>query len=95
MAQQWPVFSRGSFGQDSSVRTKVIDYRCRVEIAGVAIEPGDIVFGDIDGVVVIPRRLEDEVIERALTKAQGEKTVLDEIANGLSSTDAFAKHRIL
>lgn len=95
LAQGWPVFSRGSFGQDSSVRTQVADYRCRVEIAGVTIEQGDIVFGDVDGVVVIPQRLEDEVIERALVKAQGEQTVLHEIAAGLSSTDAFARHGIL
>ncbi len=95
LAQGWPVFSRGSFGQDSSVRTQVADYRCRVEIEGVVILAGDIVFGDIDGVVVIPQHLEDEVIDRALVKADGERTVLHEIAHGLSSTEALAKHGIL
>jgi regulator of RNase E activity RraA len=95
LAQQWPVFSRGSFGQDSSVRTRVADYRCRIEIAGVAIEPGDIVFGDIDGVIVIPKAVEDEVIAGALEKASGEKTVLKEIEAGLTSTEAFARHGIL
>jgi regulator of RNase E activity RraA len=95
LAQQWPVFSRGSFGQDSSVRTRVADYRCRIEIAGVVIEPGDIVFGDIDGVIVIPRAVEDEVIAGALDKASGEKTVLKEIEAGLTSTEAFARHGIL
>jgi regulator of RNase E activity RraA len=95
LVQQWPVFSRGSFGQDSSVRTQVASYRCRVEINGVTIEPGDIIFGDIDGVVIIPQSVEDDVIATALDKVTVERTVLQEIANGLSSTEAFARHGIL
>lgn len=95
LAQEWPVFSRGSFGQDSSVRTQVANYRCRIEIGGVSVEPGDIVFGDIDGVVVIPRAVEDEVIGRALDKVSGERTVLKDIAAGMTSTEAFARHGIL
>lgn len=93
--QHWPVFSRGAFGQDSSVRTKVADYRCRIEVNGVVVEPGDIVFGDVDGVVVIPREIEAEVIERALAKARSEKTVLNEIRNGMSSTEAFRRYGVL
>lgn len=93
--QQWPVFSRGSFGQDSSVRTRVADYRCRIEIGGVAISPGDVVFGDIDGVVIIPQEIEAEVIEQALTKARSEKTVLSEIRHGMSSTEAFRRYGVL
>lgn len=95
LAQQWPVFSRGSFGQDSSVRTQVTNFRCRIEIGGVNVEPGDIVFGDIDGVVIVPQQIEDDVIAAALEKVSGEQTVLQEISNGLSSTEAFARHGIL
>ena len=95
VSQQWPVFSRGSFGQDSSVRTKVIAYRCPIEIGGVAVEPGDLVFGDIDGVVVVPRRVEAEIIDAALAKARGERVVLTAIRDGMSSTEAFAKYGIL
>jgi len=95
IAQQWPVFSRGSFGQDSAVRTQVIDYRCPIEIGGVRILPGDIVFGDVDGVVVIPQDRSYEVIEASLDKVRGEKRVMNEIGQGLSSTDAFNKYGIL
>jgi regulator of RNase E activity RraA len=77
------------------VRTQVANYRCRVEVGGVRVEPGDIVFGDVDGVVVIPRIVEDDVIAGAIEKISGERTVLHEIANGLSSTEAFARHGIL
>ncbi len=95
LEQNWPVFSRGRWAQDSGVRTKVVDYRCPIEIGGVWVEPGDLVFGDLDGVVVVPKRVEAEVIERALTKARGEKLVRKEIEAGMSSTDAFLKYGIL
>lgn len=95
LSQDWPVFSRGGFAQDSAVRTQVVDYRCPVEVGQVRVEPGDLVFGDIDGVVVIPRRVEEEVIRRALEKARGEKLVRKEIEAGLSSTEAFKKYGIL
>lgn len=95
IAQQWPVFSRGSFGQDAAVRNQVSDYRCPVEIGGVQIAPGDIVFGDVDGVVIIPKDRSAEVIEAALDNVRDEKRVLDEINQGLSSTAAFRKYGIL
>lgn len=95
LSQDWPVFSRGRFAQDSGVRTQVVDYRCKIEIGRATIEPGDLLFGDLDGVLVIPRRVEEEVITRALEKARGEKLVRKEIEAGMSSTDAFKKYGIL
>jgi 4-hydroxy-4-methyl-2-oxoglutarate aldolase len=95
MEQDWPVFSRGRYSQDSCVRTQVIDYRCATEIEGVWIQPGDLLFGDMDGVVAVPKRIEKEVIMKALEKARGERLVRREIENGMSSTDAFNKYGIL
>jgi len=95
LEQNWPVFSRGRFAQDSSVRMKVVEYRCPLEIEGTWVEPGDLVFADLDGVVIIPRKHEAEAIARALEKARGEKLVRKEIENGMSSTDAFRKYGIL
>ena len=95
LAQNWPVFSRGRFAQDSAVRTQVADFRCPIEIDGVWIEPGDLVFGDLDGVVEIPRRLERVVIDRALEKARAEKVVRKAIEDGMSATAAFRKFGIL
>lgn len=95
LAQEWPVFSRGSFGQDSAVRTQVIDYRCPVEMGAVRIAPGDIIFGDFDGVLVIPQEREVEVIEAALEKTRSEKSVLLEVCSGMSSTAAFEKYGVL
>jgi len=95
LEQNWPVFSRGRFAQDSSVRTQVVDYRCPIEVGQVAVTPGDLVFGDLDGVVIVPQRVEQEVITEALKKASGENLVRKEIENGMSSTAAFQKYGIL
>ena len=93
--QNWPVFSRGSFSQDAGVRSSVADFRCPVEIGGVQIEPNDLIVGDIDGVIVIPRRLEAHIIEQALEKVRGEKMVRRDIEGGSTSTAVFDRYGIL
>ena len=95
LEQNWPVFSRGRFAQDSGVRTQVADFRCPIEIGQVSVQPGDLVFGDLDGVIIVPKKVEAEVVERALAKARGEKLVRKEIEAGMSSTAAFKKYGIL
>ena len=95
LAQDWPVFSRGRYAQDSSVRTQVVNYRCSIEIEGVHVAPGDLIFGDLDGVLVVPQRHIEEVIEKALQKASGEKVVRKAIEEGMSATRAFEKFGIL
>ena len=85
----FPVFSLGGYAQDQGPRGKVIDYRVGIEINGVRIEPGDIVFGDLDGVLVIPRAAEEEAIRRALEKASTENQVRDAIRAGMSTVEAF------
>lgn len=95
LEQNFPVFSRGRFAQDSGVRTKVVDYRCPIEIGAVWINPGDLVIADMDGVLIVPKEIEEEVIEKALTKARAEKKVREEIENGMSSTEAFKKYGVL
>lgn len=95
LEQNWPVFSRGSFAQDAGVRSSVTDFRCMVEIGGVVVEPGDLIFGDIDGVLVIPCNIEARIIESALEKVAGEKIVRSEIEAGSSSTAVFDRYGIL
>lgn len=95
LQQNFPVFARGRWAQDSSIRTNVVDFRCRIEIGQVVIDNGDIVFGDMDGVLIIPRKAEVECIERALEKANGEKVVRNAIEAGMSATEVFQKFGIL
>lgn len=95
LEQNWPVFSRGRFAQDAGVRSSVIAYRCPIEIGGVRIEPGDLVFGDLDGVLVVPKAVESEAIGRAMEKARGERVVRREIEAGAAVTAVFRKYGIL
>jgi regulator of RNase E activity RraA len=70
----FPTFSHGPYGQDQGVRGRVIDYRCPIEFSnGVRVLNGDLLVGDIDGVVAIPQDVEKETIERALQKVRGRK----------------------
>ena len=73
----------------------MFDYRCDIEIGQVTIHDGDIVFGDVDGVLIIPRAIAEEVIEKALEKAATEKTMRKAIEEGMLVTDAFAKFGVL
>ncbi len=95
LAQNFPVFARGRWAQDSSIRTYVFDFRCPIEIGQVVIHDQDIVFGDMDGVLIIPQEVADEVINQALEKAKGEKLVRKAIEGGMSATKAFEKFGIL
>ena len=90
-----PCFSYGSYAQDQAPRGKVLDYRVSIEINGVRVEPGDIIFGDRDGVLVIPQKVEKEVIQQAAEKAMGENQVAQVIRGGMSVCEAFAKYGVM
>ena len=91
----FPCFSYGRYAQAQGPRGKVIDYRVPIEMDGVRINPGDIIFGDLDGVLVIPKEVETEVIQKAYEKATGEKMVAEAIRGGMSTVESFAKHGIM
>jgi regulator of RNase E activity RraA len=61
----------------------------------VRVEPGDLVFGDADGVVVIPRKVEAEVLRKAFEKVTGEDETRDELLAGVKLGDVFARRGIL
>jgi 4-hydroxy-4-methyl-2-oxoglutarate aldolase len=60
-----------------------------------AVRTGDILFGDIDGVVVIPAEVETETFALALEKVRGERTVRNALEEGMSAVAAFRKHGIM
>ena len=73
----------------------VIDFRCTIRMGAVTVKPGDIVFGDLDGVCVVPRDIEKEVIEAAWKKAHGEKRVFEAIKQGMGAQEAWDTFGIL
>jgi 4-hydroxy-4-methyl-2-oxoglutarate aldolase len=91
----FPTFSLGRYAQDQGYRGKVVDYRVRVEMEGVSISPGDIVFGDLDGVLVVPKEAEREAITKALEKVSKESAVRVAIVNGMSTAEAFDKFGVM
>jgi regulator of RNase E activity RraA len=91
----FPTFSHGGYAQDQGPRGKVIDFRTPLEIGAVRVNPGDILFGDRDGVCVIPREAETEALQRALEKVRGEQLVRQALEAGESAADAFARFGIM
>lgn len=91
----FPVFARGVCVYDSLHRQRVVDVDVPVELDGVAFAPGDLVFADEDGVVVVPQAVESEAIRRAWDKVHAENQVRDAIRGGLKAQAAFAKYGVL
>jgi regulator of RNase E activity RraA len=91
----FPVFAKGISSYDSHGRSEVIAYDVPIECDGVAVQPGDIVFGDYDGVVVIPASVVRTVIEKAEVKVQREGIVGEEFKKGRKVAEVFAEHGIL
>jgi 4-hydroxy-4-methyl-2-oxoglutarate aldolase len=66
-----------------------------VSFGKVRVTPGDLIFGDRDGVLVVPREAEEECIRRALEKLEGENLVRKAIQQGMSTVEAFAKYGVM
>jgi 4-hydroxy-4-methyl-2-oxoglutarate aldolase len=91
----FPTFCRGVYAQDQGPRGKVIDFRTPVEIEGVRIAPGDLIFGDREGVLIVPAEVESEVVAAALAKASTENKVATAIRGGMSAREAFETFGVL
>ena len=89
------VFARGTSVYDSQNRQRVTDLDVPVEIAGVRFCPGDLVFADVDGVVVVPQAVEAEAIRHAWEKVHAENRTRDAIRAGMKATDAYDKYGVL
>jgi 4-hydroxy-4-methyl-2-oxoglutarate aldolase len=91
----FPVFAQGLSSYDSLGRSEVTAYDVRVECDGVVVESGDIVFGDYDGVMIIPRQALAETLVRAEYKVGREGIVEQEFRKGRKIAEVFAEHGIL
>lgn len=94
-ALRFPVFAGGIGPLDTKGRGKVVAIDVPVECGGVAVRSGDLVFGDADGVVVIPREIEGEILRAALDKVSGEDRTRAALERGEKLADVFARHGIL
>ena len=94
-AMAFPVFHGGIGPLDSKGRGRIMAVDVPIECAGVRVEPSDLVFGDADGVVVIPKRVEAQVLQLAMEKVAGERDTLRDLQRGDKLGDVFARYGIL
>ncbi len=90
-----PVFAAGYKPVDSRGRGHVVAFDVPVEISGVRIEPGDLVVGDLDGVVVVPRAIERQVLQIAHEKTSAENHTREVLERGDLLADVYARHGVL
>lgn len=91
----FPVFTVGYKPVDSSGRGFVIDYDCPIVCGDVRVNPGDIIFGDVDGVIVIPKDVAENVVESAIDKVNKENMSRKELLNGKYLADVYEKYGVL
>lgn len=87
----FPVFYRGKNPKTSKGRCEINECQIPVTLDGVTINPGDYIFGDIDGIVIIPKDIAEEVMDRALETILKENEVRDRLLNGTSLQQAYAE----
>ena len=95
LAMDFPVWATGFSPLDSRGRLDGIHYNQPIRIGDCVVHPGDLVFGDIDGVAVVPKELAADALKRAVDKVRGENRVRDELARGRSVSEVFAEFGIL
>jgi regulator of RNase E activity RraA len=81
-AETFPVFCKGAAAPISLTHQHAVDVEVPVACGGVAVYPGDVIVGDAEAVIVVPRHLADEVAREAFDQEQLERFVLEEIAAG-------------
>lgn len=91
----YPVFASGFCPLDSKGRLDCIAHGVPIRVGACVIRPGDPIFGDIDGVVVVPAELAERAFSLAMEKARGENKVRDELARGRPLREVFAEYGIL
>jgi regulator of RNase E activity RraA len=91
----FPVLAAGIKPVDSMGRGIVTEYNVPVECGEVLVIPGDLVFADVDGIVVVPRASVQEVLRLALGKASREDSSRAELLSGAYLRDVFRRHGVL
>jgi 4-hydroxy-4-methyl-2-oxoglutarate aldolase len=91
----FPVFATGIKPVDSKGRGVVVDYNVPIECGGVAVNPGDLIVGDLDGIVVVPAECVSQVITAAIDKVTRENHSRSELLRGAYLADVYRKYGVL
>ncbi|MDA4122442.1 MAG: RraA family protein [Thaumarchaeota archaeon] len=88
----YPVFARGHFMRTGKGRVQVESTEKPVMISGVKVRPGDLVVGDVNGVVVVPAERADEVAQVSDGIAEAEEGIVEDIGRGVTLAEARKEH---
>jgi len=89
----YPVFTRGVYMRTGKDRVQADAYDVPVGLGEVRVAPGDLLVGDADGVIVVPKEREAEVLQTAQEIAAAEDRIRADILAGARLDDARKKHR--
>lgn len=95
LEMKFPVFAKGISPIDTTGRIRVVDYNVPLALGHIIIKPGQIVFADYDGILVIPVEAEDEIIHKALERAEVETKVREALAAGESMDTVWKRYHVL
>lgn len=91
-AMGYPVFARFKCAASSIGRWKIREFQIPIRIGETVVRPGDFVFGDVDGVVIVPRELTLDVLAKAEDVFEREKGMREELRRGVPVKAAYEKH---
>ena len=91
-AMKYPVFAQFKCSASSIGRWEIKAYQVTIKIGDTVIRPGDFVFGDVDGVVVVPGELTMEILTAAEDVYKRERGMREELRRGVPIKDAYAKY---
>jgi len=91
----FPVYSRGPRPVDISGRGSVISVGRPIEVAGVAVRPGDVVVAEVDGIVIVPQEVAEETVSRAFEKVAKEDGAREDLRAGVLLSEVWSKYRVL
>lgn len=92
---RFPTFTRGYSPLDSKGRIEVIAYGVPIRCGGVVVRTGDIIFGDRDGVVIIPEGVSRDVLFKATEKVKSESKMKSALQHGMGIMEAYREYGIL
>ena len=91
----FPVYCAGISPLDSMGRAKVIAYDVPIRCGEVLVRPGELVFADFDGIVVIPKEVEKQTLELAHEKAGKESLTRSELLTGKTLREVYDTYGVL
>jgi regulator of RNase E activity RraA len=91
----FPTFARGLSPLDTFARAVVTDIDVEARVGGVDVQPGDLVVGDVDGIVVVPQEMVADVAEAVVTKHRLEGNAREDLLAGMSIREVWIKYGVL